>query len=258
MTAPIPTHLEPQAGYRYIAAIRNHQFRPVLIQSLLRGFQQLLDPPTRRLVILSALLALGVLIVLAVVLWFLLAQFELLQWQWAQSALEFLAGFALLFLVWLLFPAALSATIGLFLDSIAAHVERLHYPGLPPPRRQAISEAAWNGLKLALVALGLNILALPVYLLGLFFPPLFFFVFYALNGYLLGREYFETVALRRLSAGEAGELWRREKGRLIVAGVVITLMLTIPFLNLVAPIVATAFMLHLFESMRTPERAARV
>jgi uncharacterized protein involved in cysteine biosynthesis len=83
-------------------------------------------------------------------------------------------------------------------------------------------------------------------------------VFYTLNGYLLGREYYETVALRRLSAGEAKELWRREKGRLVVAGIVITVMLTIPFLNLVAPVVATAFMLHLFESMRSSAGRARV
>jgi CysZ protein len=224
-----------------------------LIQSLLRGFQQLFDPPTRRLVILSVLMALGVLILLAILVWFLLSQLELLPWQWAQWVLDILAGFGLLFLVWLLFPAALSATISLFLDSIAGQVERVYYPGLPPPRRQAIHESLWNGLRLALIAIGLNILALPIY----FIPVLNFFVFYILNGYLLGREYFEAVALRRLSAGEVGELWRREKGRLIVAGVVITLMLTIPFLNLVAPVVATAFMLHLFESMRVVGRSAR-
>jgi uncharacterized protein involved in cysteine biosynthesis len=108
-------------------------------------------------------------------------------------------------------------------------------------------------VKLALVALGLNILVLPIY----FVPFLNIFVFYTLNGYLLGREYFETVALRRLSAGEARELWRKEKRRLIVAGAVITLMLTIPFLNLVAPVVATAFMLHLFQSMRVTAGGAR-
>jgi len=198
-------------------------------------------------------MALGVLILLAILVWFLLSQLELLPWQWAQWVLDILAGFGLLFLVWLLFPAALSATISLFLDSIAGQVERVYYPGLPPPRRQAIHESLWNGLRLALIAIGLNILALPIY----FIPVLNFFVFYILNGYLLGREYFEAVALRRLSAGEVGELWRREKGRLIVAGVVITLMLTIPFLNLVAPVVATAFMLHLFESMRVVGRSAR-
>lgn len=225
-----------------------------MIHSLLRGFQQLFDPATRRLVILSAFSALGVLIVLAVALWYLLAQLGSVPWQWAQWALDFLTGAGLLLLVCLLFPAALSATVGLFLDSVASQVERLHYPGRPPPRAQSVHAAVMGGIKLALLAIGLNILALPLY----FVPLLNFFVFYALNGYLLGREYFETVALRRLSAGEVGELWRREKGRLIVAGVVITLMLTIPFLNLVAPVVATAFMLHLFESMRTPERAARV
>jgi uncharacterized protein involved in cysteine biosynthesis len=229
-----------------------------VIQSLTRAFQQLFDPPTRRLVILSALMALGVLIALAVLLWFALAYFQLLDWQWAERALEVVAGFALLFLVWLLFPAALTATISLFIDSVAAQVERTHYPFLPPPRSQALHLALWNGFKLALVALGLNILVLPIYLVGLFFPPLFFFVFYTLNGYLLGREYYETVALRRLSAGEAKELWRREKGRLVVAGIVITVMLTIPFLNLVAPVVATAFMLHLFESMRSSAGRARV
>lgn len=224
-----------------------------MVNSLIRGFQQLFDPPTRRLVILSALTALGVLIGLAVVLWFLLAQFQFLEWQWAERAVEIGAGFLLFILVWLLFPAALSATISLFLDSIASQVERTHYPNLPAPRKQAMHEAMWSGLKLALVALGLNILVLPIY----FIPFLNIFVFYTLNGYLLGREYFETVALRRLSAGEARELWRNEKRRLIVAGAVITLMLTIPFLNLVAPVVATAFMLHLFESMRVTAGGAR-
>ena len=87
-----------------------------MINSLIRGFQQLFDPPTRRLVILSALTALGVLIVLAVVLWFVLAQFQFLEWQWAERAVEIGAGFLLFVLVWLLFPAALSATVGLFLD----------------------------------------------------------------------------------------------------------------------------------------------
>jgi uncharacterized protein involved in cysteine biosynthesis len=226
-----------------------------LISALSRGFQQLFDPPTRRFVILCALTALAVLLVLAVALWVVLQQLKLLPWEWAEWALDIAAGVGLLFLVWLLFPAALSATIGLFLDSVAAQVERVHYRDLPAPRSQALHEAVLSGLKLAGVAIGLNILALPIYLLGILFPPLILFVFYGLNGYLLGREYFETIALRRLSAGEAKELWRKEKRRIFAAGVLITVMLTIPFLNLVAPVVATAFMLHLFQAMRIPERA---
>jgi CysZ protein len=37
---------------------------------------------------------------------------------------------------------------------------------------------------------------------------------------------------------------------LTLAGMVIAVMLTIPVFNLVAPIAATAFALHLFEAMR--------
>jgi uncharacterized protein involved in cysteine biosynthesis len=75
-------------------------------------------------------------------------------------------------------------------------------------------------------------------------------VFYVLNGYLLGREYYETVALRRLDARLAGELRRRNRWRVFLAGVVITLMLTVPLLNLIAPVIATAFMVHIFEIIR--------
>jgi uncharacterized protein involved in cysteine biosynthesis len=36
----------------------------------------------------------------------------------------------------------------------------------------------------------------------------------------------------------------------ILAGAVITFLLTIPLVNLVTPIIATAFMLHVFEDLR--------
>ncbi|MGH6932298.1 MAG: EI24 domain-containing protein, partial [Dongiaceae bacterium] len=137
-----------------------------------------------------------------------------------------------------------------FLEPVAGAVEARHYPGLPQPRQPAIRESILSGVKLAAVALLLNIAALPVYLVGLLFPPLYVIVFYGLNGYLLGREYFETVALRRLDAAAAGELRRRYRRRVFAAGVIVTFMLSIPFVNLIAPVIGTAFMLHLFEGMR--------
>jgi CysZ protein len=60
------------------------------------------------------------------------------------------------------------------------------------------------------------------------------------------------VALRRLATREAAELRRREKGRVFVAGVIIAVLLTVPILNLIAPVIATSFMLHLFEAMLRP------
>src|SRR3546814_18922147 len=74
--------------------------------------------------------------------------------------------------------------------------------------------------------------------------------FYLLNGYLLGREYFEMVAVRRLDLAGAKRLRRDFRGRVVLAGAVIAFLLTIPLVNLVTPMIATAFMLHVFEGLR--------
>ena len=88
----------------------------------------------------------------------------------------------------------------------------------------------------------LNLLALPVYVLA---PGINFFVFLSLNGYLFGREYFEVVALRRLDRTAARAARHRFAGRVFLGG------FAVPLVNhLVAPVIATAFMVHLFEGLR--------
>jgi CysZ protein len=100
----------------------------------------------------------------------------------------------------------------------------------------------------------LNILALPLY----FVPIINVFVFYLLNGYLLGREYFELVAARRFDAAGTRRLRRKFRGRVMLAGVVIAFLLTVPIVNLVTPVVATGFMLHVFERLRRREAGGNV
>ncbi|HIC29274.1 MAG TPA: hypothetical protein EYO85_07535 [Rhodospirillales bacterium] len=87
-------------------------------------------------------------------------------------------------------------------------------------------------------------------LVFLLIPPLFPFVFYTVNGYLLGREYFELVALRRIGPEEARRLRKAHRGKLFLTGVIMALLLTLPVVNLLAPVVITAAMVHLFEDWR--------
>jgi len=213
------------------------------------------DPRLQRIVLWSVGLALAVLLALGGALWFAVVHLHLFSWGWLETAFEVGSGLIIAILLWLLFPAAVSATIGLYLEGVAETVERRHYPGLPAPHGQSIGEAVRSGLKFALVAILLNLAALLVYLIFtlVLLPFLNPFVFYALNGYLFGREYYEIVALRRLDDKQAGELRRRSSGRVFLAGVVIALMLTVPILNLIAPVIATAFMVHIFESIRRGE-----
>ena len=152
-------------------------------------------------------------------------------------------------LAWFLFPAVITMFVGFFVETIASAVEARYYPGRPPARQQSFVAMVGTGLRFGAVALFLNLILLPAYLLMLLFPPLYLLVFYWVNGYLLGRAYFELVAYRRLDERAADALRRARSGQVTLAGVMIALMLTIPVFNLFAPIAATAFALHLFEAM---------
>ena len=166
---------------------------------------------------------------------------------WLVQALGF-AG--ILVASFFLFPAITGLLISFLLDEIAAAVEARHYPNLPGPRAQPLAEALGGALGFAATTILANLIALPFFLLLTFVPPLNLFVFYGLNGYLLGREYFELVAVRRLDAASARRMRKQFRGRVLLAGVVIAFLLTLPVVNLVTPIVATGFMVHVFEKLR--------
>ena len=107
-------------------------------------------------------------------------------------------------------------------------------------------------MKLAGLSLLINLAALPFLLV----PPLYPIISWGLGGYLIGREYYEIVALRRLDRATAHHLLARHRAKFTLAGIVIAVVLTIPVLNLFAPIIAVAFMVHLAESVLN-QRAIR-
>ena len=74
-------------------------------------------------------------------------------------------------------------------------------------------------------------------------------IFYALNGYLVGREYFEAVAIRRNDPAEAKAVRSGNASKVFVTGVVGAGLLSIPIVNLIAPVIAAAAMTHRYHSV---------
>jgi CysZ protein len=99
------------------------------------------------------------------------------------------------------------------------------------------------GLRFAVLSILVNI----VVLLLTLFTSVGFVSFFLLNGYLLGREYFELAAMRHLAPGDAVALRRRYSGQVYLAGVIISGVVAVPVLNLLTPLFATAFMLRLYK-----------
>lgn len=152
-------------------------------------------------------------------------------------------GLVLLLSMFLMFPVA-AIFVGLFLDEIADAVEARYYPGLPAPRRQSLGEAALQGVKFSLVLIGANLLALIIYLLSTVLAP---FIFWIVNGYLLGREYFEVVAMRRMDEASAKALRRRHLPSIWIAGALLAAPLSVPLLNIIVPLIGVATFVHLYH-----------
>ena len=96
------------------------------------------------------------------------------------------------------------------------------------------------------VLLGANLLAIIAYAM---MPPLTPFIFYALNGYLLGREYFQIAAMRRIGRQGAKDLRKKHKGQIWLAGCLMAVPLSIPLINLVIPILGAATFTHLYHRL---------
>ena len=225
-----------------------------MFNDFLKSVAQFSDPRFRKVVLIGVAGALATIIALWVLIWFGLNSITFFtDGGWLETAVDWVLGIGLTLLVLLLFPAATVLISSLLLDQIADAVEDKHYPTLPDTRPQPIMDALISGLKFALTALALNILLLPLLLAG----PLYVIAFYMMNGYLLSREYFELVAARRYDARTVEAIRKSRQKKLWIAGVGLTFLMTIPVVNLVAPIIATAFMVHYSVRLGTyvPETA---
>ena len=160
-----------------------------------------------------------------------------------------LSGFVLISMIGmsviLMVPVAAVFT-GLFLDQITRAVEAKHYPDLPAAKGAGVLDvmidtAAFFGLLVVV-----NLLALVIYLLSSLLAPV---IFWLVNGVLLGREYFQMVAMRRLGRQGAKALRKRHRGQIWVAGVLMAVPLTIPVINLFVPVLGVATFTHLFHRL---------
>lgn len=215
-----------------------------------RSFSELLQPEARGLLLRSLLWSVGALALLCAAIWVFLATTRLFDTGWLEDTVDIAGGLGALAFAFVLFPAVVGLVSSLFLDEIADAMEARHYPDQAGTREISVKENLAVAVRFTCLVLLLNLVALPVYAVLLFFPPGFVVFSALLNGYLMGREYFELVALRHMDPSAARAAFRRNRNRLSVAGAVIAAMLGIPLVNLLAPIVATGFMVHLFADMR--------
>jgi CysZ protein len=145
--------------------------------------------------------------------------------------------------------AALFAS--LYLDRVAAAIEARSYAADPKARGTSFAAGLGAGIRLAGLVVVADLLLLPVDAL---LPVAGEVATIVVNGFLLGREYFELAALRHISRKAAAGLRSRNAARVFGAGLVISLLTAVPIADFLAPLFGAALMVHLYKRVALEAR----
>lgn len=228
----------------------------MIFASVSDAIGQMSDPRFRAVLIKGVVLTFGMLFAAyALVFWgvsWLLPDSFVLPWIGEIAFVDELLSWGSLVLmmilsIFLMVPVA-SAFTGIFLDDVADAVEERHYSALGPAPRVGLGESLREALSFLGVMIIANIAALVLY-----FTPLAPFVFYGLNGFLLGREYFRMIAVRRAGRAGARQAFRRHLPAIWATGALMAVPLTIPIINLAVPVIGVATFTHLYHRLASPE-----
>ena len=223
-----------------------------MVRAFELAVRQLGDPRLRAVIWQSLALSLVLQIAIGVLAWWCLQHFVHYDIGWVNGLIQWLGGAAVVVVALLLFPASFGIVVSIFMERIADIVEGEYYPQLGPARGISVWTGIWTGLVFLIAVIALNLVMLPFYILAIFVAGLGAVLFYAINGWLTGRMYYEQVALRRRDPGDV-KAWRKANlWPLWMTGVAIVFLGTIPVLNLIVPVLGTAAMVHVAQTLRPP------
>jgi uncharacterized protein involved in cysteine biosynthesis len=232
----------------------------MMLDAAARALSQMLSPAFRAVLFKSIAVALVLIIILGIGLQ------HLLVWlagagqgmaentlgpnaHWPLAVLAFIltlaTGVGIIVGSVLLMPAVTALVASFFVDEIALAVERESYRGEAEGKALPLGRAIIEGVRTALLAVAIYLVALPFLLFAGFGAVIFF----GCTAYVLGREYFELAAMRYLPVAEAKALRRRHAGAVFAAGLFIAGFVSIPIVNLATPLFGMAFMVHMHRRL---------
>ncbi|MCW3477759.1 EI24 domain-containing protein [Limobrevibacterium gyesilva] len=171
-------------------------------------------------------------------------------WSWLAALL---GGVGSAILALFLFLPLATVIASLFVDRIADAVERRFYPGLPPAHPAPLAQQVWDGVVLGLRVLVMQIVAL---VLTLLLPGVGLVLGWVVAAWAIGRGLFVAVAMRRMDRAAASALYRRRRLAVLAQGGLMTAGSLVPLLNLLAPVLGTAAMVHVLHA--TPGDAGEI
>jgi CysZ protein len=223
-----------------------------MITDAFDAFAEIFSPPFRRVMWKSLALTTAILALAGVGLDRLALSFVHVGPAWLGAVLSVVLALGLIVGMIFLAPPTASLVASFYLDDIAALVERTIDPNGPPGRPLPLAPSVAMGIRFAVLSVLVNVIVLALTL----FTGIGLVSYFVLNGYLLGREYFELTAMRHVSAAEARFLFQRQWPMVFIAGAIVSGFVAVPVLNLLTPLFATALMTRVYKRICLLESGA--
>jgi CysZ protein len=216
-----------------------------MISAAFKALGDLLSSEFRSVLFKAVAMTLALFIAILVAVEVLLSYLMVIPWPWAETLAAVGAGLVLLVAFFFMMAPVTAIFAGLYLDDVAGRVEARHYSQDIRGKPLSGFRAVQTSLQFALIVLLVNIAVLPLVFTGIGAVALI-----VANAYLLSREFFEMIAMRHMPVDEARLLRRENTPRVFAAGLVPALLSIIPVVNLVVPLFATSYFMHIFKQVR--------
>ncbi len=215
-----------------------------MFASLGRALAFFFDPALFGIAFKALLLTLVLFVVLLVGAEYALHLLPTLGSPTVNRALELLAPVILIMGLFAVGAPVAALFASLYLDKVADAIEARSYASDPRAPGTSLATGLGAGMRLAGLVLVADLLLLPA---DAVLPGVGQVATIAVNGFLLGREYFELAALRHISRKAADALRKRNAARVFGAGLIISVLTAVPFADFFAPLFGAALMVHLYK-----------
>ena len=231
-----------------------------MLGAVFKALSQMLSPPMRAILWKSVGLSLAMIVVAGIGLQHLLTWFAGSGEMWIEASvgpgyhaavnalawiISIAAGLGIVAGAVFLMPAITILVASFFVDDIADHVEREYYPAERPGTALPVGIATVEGVRSALLAVLIYLIALPL----VFVAGAGVIVFFIATAWLLGREYFQLAAMRFRSPADAKAMRKQNAAFVFAGGLVIAAFVSIPIVNLATPLFGMAFMVHVHKRL---------
>jgi CysZ protein len=223
----------------------------MIVDAAIAAFNHMFSPAFRSVLFKTLGLTLLLLALVFAGLAKLVALWLVLPYPWLNTLLSVLAGLGLVIGLAFAIPPVSFLVAGLFFDELALVVERDIGPQAPVGKTPPLAAAIWLAVKFAVAAVVVNLIALVLLLV----PGINAIAFFGANAYLFGRGYFEFAALRYTGLEDVRILRRRYTFEIVIAGLLIAALATIPIVNLLTPLFGTALMVRIHNALALRARA---